>query len=692
LRGKKPLNDFWHKTPYQVCPDLAPYKQGYNYGVILGTEHFVVDVDPRNFPPGRNSLAELAERIGVDLFAAAQPVVQTAGGGWHLYFKKPAAVKTRNHLAEFPGIEFKSLGRQLVGPGCRHANGGYYQWYRPLGAEIPLAPAALLQLVVRTGPSVEGTAIDTSAQAEGRYREWLERAQPATEGRNGDNATFAAAAKGRDYGLAPRQVLEVLIEPDGWNGRCSPPWAVEELAIKVENAFAYAQNPQGSLSPLASFKDASEFVQQLTQTPEDATAIITDNRWKHSLEMTAKGVPVKDSFQNTYLLFKYHKDFREVFYYDDFRGAVMLRHPLPGSTQQGQSFPRQLNGTDIPLIRTWLNGLIHVFGHVLDARPSTITCAIEAVAQENRRHPVREYLTVLAAAWDGKYRLAGWMSTYLGAENTEYTQSVALITLLAAVKRVFEPGCKFDAMPVLEGPQGVGKSTAIRILAHDWFTDNLTSVTDKRLLVEETQGSWLVEVSELAAFHKAQVEHLKKALSSQEERVRMAYAAAPVTVPRQFIFVGTTNRDDYLADETGNRRFWPVRCGRIDLEALQRDREQLWAEAMAAYRAGVPLVMPEHLREVAAEQQGQRFVDEEADSWAARLQGVLNVMPPGTFLQAGALLQMALEIPEREMTRKDFQRLKRAMQQIGIEQVLQKREGRVRRGYVIHAKDYYEAA
>ena len=214
----------------------------------------------------------------------------------------------------------------------------------------------------------------------------------------------------------------------------------------------------------------------------------------------------------------------------------------------------------------------------------TVSRSVGAVAREITVHPVRDHLGALA--WDGVPRIETWACRYLGAEDTAFNRSVGALWLISAVARIFRPGVKADHMLVLEGPQGARKSTALKILAgEDWFTDELPDLGSKDAAMH-MQGVWIIEIAELDAIGKAEVSRIKAFLTRTTDRFRPPYGRYTIEVPRQCVFAGTVNPDTYLRDETGNRRFWPVRCGTIDIDALARDRDQLWAEAVARFRAG----------------------------------------------------------------------------------------------------------
>lgn len=235
---------------------------------------------------------------------------------------------------------------------------------------------------------------------------------------------------------------------------------------------------------------------------------------------------------------------------------------------------------------------------------------LRARALANKYHPVRKFFKELE--WDGKKRLDTWLTTYLGVLDSEYTRAVGAITLIAAVRRIRKPGVKFDTLLVIEGHQGIGKSTALSDLAvkKEWFTDCASLKHDSKTVIEQTSGKMIVEIPELSGMRKAEVEHVKANLSRTSDRSRLAYARLVSDVPRQFIMIGTINADaraGYLKDHTGNRRFWPVRAHKVEKAMLRRDVKQLWAEAALREKEGDSIVLPKDLWRVAAAKQQSRM-------------------------------------------------------------------------------------
>ncbi len=260
---------------------------------------------------------------------------------------------------------------------------------------------------------------------------------------------------------------------------------------------------------------------------------------------------------------------------------------------------------------------------------------VSMVMQENAFHPVREYLESLV--WDGEERLGALLIDYLGATNNEYTLAVTYKTFVAAVARVMQPGIKFDTVLTLIGPQGSAKSEFINVMGGEWFSENLGRL-DTNQAMENIQGVWLTEIAEMAALKKAEVEIIKHFISKRKDEFRPAFGRRKQSFPRQNIFIGSANDDDFIKDQTGGRRFWPVNIikslffkNRI-FNVLPKFRDQLWAEAVQAYLHDEPLHLPADIEEMAEQVQAEHT---EHDPWLDTINEYLETLRPAKWAELG---------------------------------------------------------
>lgn len=330
----------------------------------------------------------------------------------------------------------------------------------------------------------------------------------------------------------------------------------------------------------------------------DIEEIITANAEKHAVKKTLKnddgflqdwqkeldlkpglkGAPptIKCSFFNLKLILANATENPIYLRHDLFSNRIFWDCETPWGNKKGEQ--RSSDNGDALLIKTWLT-------KVWDLEPPTfiIDEVLNTTALENRFNSVKDYLNGLQ--WDGTERISRFFRDYIGATMPEpYLTEVSRKFFAACIKRIFQPGCKFDHMIVLEGAQGAGKSSLGRILAGEkWFLDGLPNFQDKDAAMY-LQGAWLCEISELAAMYRSANESTKSFISRNVDRIRPPYGQRRIDFPRSVVFFGTTNQDDYLTDPTGNRRFWPVKIKSCDFEKLQNDRDQIWAEALFNYQ------------------------------------------------------------------------------------------------------------
>jgi predicted P-loop ATPase len=315
--------------------------------------------------------------------------------------------------------------------------------------------------------------------------------------------------------------------------------------------------------------------------PKQSRSRKGDRFWLNGCVRDDRGCLVPN-LANALVALRAAPELNDAFAYDEMLCSTILQRELPWASgvraDAPRSVPRSLRDTDVSQVQEWLqhHGLPKV-------GMETVHQAVEQRAQERAFHPIRDYLDKLQ--WDGVDRLDYWLTRYLGVEPSPYAAGIGRMFLIAMVARVFEPGCKADYMLVLEGEQGAGKSRACRVIAGDWFSDDLPDLHSKDAR-QHLRGKWLIEVAELSAFKGKASETLKAFVTRPVERFRPSYGRQEVLEPRQCLFVGTTNLEIYLSDETGARRFWPIKVGRIDIDGLVAARDQLFAEAVAAYERG----------------------------------------------------------------------------------------------------------
>lgn len=292
---------------------------------------------------------------------------------------------------------------------------------------------------------------------------------------------------------------------------------------------------------------------------------------------------------------------------------------------------------------------------------------IKFLAWQSPFHPVKDYLRSLT--WDKVPRIDGWLAVASNADDTPYVTAVGTIMLIAAVRRIYHPGCKYDEMVIWESSQGNMKSTAAQALCAnpEWFSDDLPLNTTSQKLIESTLGKWIVEASDLAGKRKTETEQLKAMLSRQVDGpARMAYAHFAVERARHFIIIGTTNSLAYMTDPTGGRRFWPVTVGRFDVAWVKANRDQLWAEAVVREAQGESIRLHESLWPVAAEHQEAR---RELDPWENLIRVALLGETPygdGKRRVTAEFVWNLLTIPVERRDRAASLRISDVMQRLGF--------------------------
>jgi putative DNA primase/helicase len=307
--------------------------------------------------------------------------------------------------------------------------------------------------------------------------------------------------------------------------------------------------------------------------------------WQGKLELNPKtGAPVR-KLLNALLVVESDPAFQGAILFNNLRYQATVMRPMPWDKINGVWEPREWADADDAELAIWMQS------NGLNFPTALVAEAVQIVARRNHYHPIKDYFARIV--WDGEHRLETMAVDYFGADDTPYNRTIMLKWMISGVARVYRPGqAKVDCMIVLEGPQGIYKSTALSVIGDPCgagsFTDSI-SAFDTRHAAEEVRGVWLIEISELDAVRRAaDVSMVKSFLSKTSDRYRPPYGRNVQNFPRQCFFGGSTNSNSWNRDDTGGRRFWPLVCGIISIEALRANIDQLWAEAYTRYLTGEP--------------------------------------------------------------------------------------------------------
>lgn len=407
-----------------------------------------------------------------------------------------------------------------------------------------------------------------------------------------------------------------------------------------------------------------------TQQAEPATVtqlhtrktVRADDAWTMGLICNEEGKIKPGVTKNWGLFLEHHHEMAGVFVFDRFKRSIVLDRCPPWEEADGWA-PRAIMDRDYSEAVMWLEG------HYMTPKASNIAAVIQTVAEHNAFDRLDEYLNGIE--WDGKPRVDRFLVGYMGAADTDYSRAVSRRWLISAVARALKPGCKVDTMPVFEGTQGLFKSTALRVLFGDeFFTDEISDIGSKDAMME-LQGVWCIEISEMQRFTASSVDNVKKFLSRQVDRYRPPYGRSVIDAPRRCILGGTMNPEGnaYLKDTTGARRFWPVAVGRIDLDAIARDRDQIWAEAVQLYLAGEPWWVQEGEQEAVVAEQAKRI---EVDVWAEIIAPKLETRSEVSQIE----IMEFIGIEKRHADTRSSSRIGRIMKSLGWETKRSRRGGR----------------
>lgn len=636
-----------------------------------------IDVDPR--AGGNTTFRDLSKMLG----ALPETVQQVTGGdGMHYLFRSPDE-EIKGKLGE--GVDLKNNGYILIEP-SNHISGGKYRWLNsPMDYHLVVLPKPWLELArkkIYNDPKPPRERKQTHYSGEttpyGRRAledECTELATMAPETGRNNKLNEVALKIGALVGGGE------IVESDARAALAEAAQACECPGWQktLESGLVVGlRNPRSA--PEKTTKTSSATAPPLDEPPPhtddeapEGTEAAAETDWRKNLRWneTQHGNKLTTDPGNAVLVLCNDPAWEGRLAHDELRHRIIWLQPPP--IVEGLASPTgDWKDEHLAIPQHWLR--LH---YGTNFSKDSVQLAVTNAAKKEQRHPVREYLKGLK--WDGQCRVFSWLSAYLGAKDTEENQEMGRMWLVAAVARVMRPGCRVNHMLILEGPQQIGKSTAVQTLAGDWYQEKIGDLRGKSA-EENIQGFWIIEISEMDAFRGAAATRIKSFISTMTDSFRPAYGRTVVDYPRQCVCVGTTNETAYLHDSSGGMRFWPVRVHTLDLAALKQDRDQLWAEAVEQYKSGVQWWPSATLAQQLIPIQEERY---QGDPWEEKIMLWLK----GKVLEIDQEVSIddALSHLSIEMDRRDRQaqiRIGTILQRAGWKSKRVRREGlRVRRYY-----------
>lgn len=659
-KSKRPIGDDWQTGERKSWDKLKKeYKKAMNVGVRLGTASkmqdgtflCVLDCDVKSSDPVHLKEMEKALMAFCPSNEFAPRVLSGRGGGsCHFYFRTKTpqqsfkAIRSGHKVKVFmPSVQPSKSdtdgltdeevqagyrmrlawevdvfgeGKQVVLPPSTHPDSlKPYVWEFPIRdyEAIPLHEnftPSKVRLIKKSEKEIKFTEVDLfSTPISEKYFNLITSGEGFANYPSRSEALFACLNSLVYAGLTDDQIFSVLTDTTYFMsekpmeaGQGDPVRAAKWLQAQIEKIRAEIR-ADSAFKDVAVVDDLDEL---LALSPEEQAEQEDELvSWVTRLERSRTGY--KNTAYNMYLILKNLNADEAVeeivFAYDEFNQANIYTFAPPWG--DASDVGRELNDLDDIRIQTWLS---KEWG--IESSEQRICSITLQLGKENAFHPVQRYLKSLK--WDGKERLNSLLSKYCGAiGDTGYLADVGRKFMTAAVARVFSPGIKFDHILILEGDQGIGKSSFVRVLAGQWYSDSLGDISNKDV-VDNMRGRWLIELGELASMNRAESNELKAFITRQFDIARKAYGRRSMQYARQCVFVGTTNDDEYLKDATGGRRFWCVKAMKFLLDLLLRDRDQLWAEAYVNYQLGEALYLDDaDVKEYAEKEQADRYVVDE---------------------------------------------------------------------------------
>lgn len=657
-QSKRPIGLDWQQGERKHWDTLAKtYKEVYNVGVRLGTASelsdgtflTVLDCDVKSSEPHYLKEMELALANFAPAMEYAPRVLSGRGGGsCHVYFRTDTpqqsfkALRSSHKVKVFmpstpptdadkiSGLSDAELndgyrmrlaweidvygeGKQVVLPPSIHPDTyRAYEWDSEVRDIIQIPLVSNFTLTGKKLTTVKEVSIDIDenyklaecySMSKADYQFIVRGTDYDVRYKSRSEAVMGALSRLAYAGLKDREINAVMTDPENFisekpleAGKGDRDRAAKWLSKQLAKVRA-------EMSAANDFKDLEADDANVLLSEAEALAQEDDlTPWVSKLK-GKEGAYKNTSYNITLILRHGFKDAR-LFGYNGFTQSMIYLAAPPWGTPKDVG--RELTDSDDTQVKIWLS---RFYG--IESSTHAVNEIITVLANENTFHPVKTYLDSLE--WDGVERLDSWLITYCAAEgDPDYVKAIGRKTLCAAVARIYHAGTEFHHMLILEGYQGCGKSSTVKILASPpWFSDSLGDITSKDI-IEVMRGKWLIEVGELASMNRSSANEMKDFITKNVDTHRKAFARRAVSVPRQSILIGTTNDEEYLKDPTGGRRFWPVRVGAVDFKGLIRDRDQLWAEAKFTYELGEPLYLEDaRIKTIAeGEQYDRAIVDE----------------------------------------------------------------------------------
>lgn len=553
-------------------------------------------------------------------------------------------------------LEFRSTGLQTVFPGSVHASGEPIDWesqdeFVRVDAETLFAACKNLAnaILVARGrqaknwddvpicepePSLPPDDLPPLAKRKARARKYVLGVPGAVSGQGGHGRTFQVAqACRRGFGLSEEDSLEILRE---YNERCEPRWNEHELRHKIDSAARCGRMPWYKMC----FREV-----QTTEAGEREP----QPDWLSNLARKSEDELAGTARNATAFLIN-HDEWKGCLAYDEFHDQIFWARSPPAIAGSPPIEPGPLHDDHTSYIQQWF------WGHGIKLEKTAAQDAISPAAKANTVNPLKAYFNGLE--WDRIPRVSRWLTTYLDCEDNEYTRKVGQWFMIGAAERAASPGSKMDYMLILEGPQGAKKSTAIRVLGGEFYLEGLPDVLDKDA-ADALNGHWITEVDELEALRRTNYNKFKQFLTRREDTYRPSYGRTKVKHKRTCAFIGSTNEFEYLSDPTGARRFWPVRVGKINIKALERDRDQLWAEALHMHKAGYERCPSDKEVGMLMQEQEARY---QPDPWDVK---ILQWIEDKEFVNADEVLTQCLMLNYAQIDTRQRMRVSNCLRKHG---------------------------